>query len=227
MYVDETAKRQGGVSFEGAAGVIVTSQGRRELSRVLRAFRANFSSWGIPLDQTIHAVEWARHDLGYPFPGTSNVGDRIQHLQRLMTECARCRGVRMVKVLVDHSNPRPVGVTARMVAWEHLFLEYEVWLAKRSRGQLIFDRNAPGPVFQMARDLRSRRVLRAQPHPPLQSQVDLHPEMILADVGAYFMVQQVLPSRFINAANAVNAVDILHPICPHPNQAGRANVVYL
>lgn len=226
MYIDETSNLGAGGTLEGASAIVVTKRGKRELARLKPRLEARFAAWGISPSLELHAERWVqRREL---FPASCHPGIRIRALRDCLAAVASCRGVWLLHAMVDHSQPHPAGLDARSAIFEQLFLDFQVWLDRRMRGTVFFDRNAPGPVIAIHRWHRSRKHLPNLPIDPAPANSLDHFELRLADLCAYFVLQQSsLGAVQIRRAGAQNAIDVVANRNLLPAGHGGVRVVWL
>ncbi len=130
--------------------------------------------------------------------------------------------------MVDHSQPHPEGFDARSAIFEQLFLDFEVWLNGCKQGFVIFDQNAPGPVIRMHELHKKRGNLRSMPMPPKPSSSLDHFELRVADLCAYFVLQQSSAGATqINKAGAQNEIDVVSGRNLLPSSHGGVRIVWL
>ena len=210
MYIDETTS-DGGV-YIGASAVIVSRVGRKSLEKSTTRFRSTLGNRGIDPHIEIHANVWVQE----PKLFTVNAYQRIRALGDYLRICSGCKGIRIINVLVDTTAPQPVGTDLRVRIWETLFWEFELFLVEhRKNGRTIFDRDRVGPVLDTYSRMR-KHTLKRQLIPPDPANSQHHDAIQLADVCAYFMLQQFVPNNQIRNANATRYLNRISNLCPDP-----------
>lgn len=194
--------------MEGASALVLTKRGRRELARLKPKLETRFAEWGIDPALELHAERWVQgRDL---FPSECHPGIRIRALRECLAALGTCRHVWLLHAMVDHSQPHPAGFEARLAIFEQLFLDFQVWLDRRMRGTVVFDRNAPGPVIVLHKRQRCQLHLPSVPLDPAPADSLAHFELRLADLCAYFVLQQSSSGAAqIRRAGAQNSIDLV------------------
>jgi hypothetical protein len=206
----------------------------RKLNAIYSTIRSTMMA-GIDSNIEIHAVEWVHDDS--LFPAGVATRDRITLLRRFMVECSRCPGIRAINVLADSSAPRDFpdgqllsGVRLeshlRRLVFAKLYEEFECHLAINShKGQVWIDENKLGAVVEVAKKM-SHRIPR-QPIRPVPISSEESPAVQVADVIAYFMLQQVQPNSPVASAGATGAINDVAYICPDVEHPGVALVHFV
>ncbi len=237
LYVDETGSFQGtaGQFYIGATGVFVPRKSAKEFERCCASFRAALSVFGASPSTEIHAVEWVQNPTG--FPENTHVHVRVHWLRRFMTTCAECSGIVVINVIADSKRPRSnlggntptpaqLATQMRRDVFEKLFREFELTLQEQNiKGHAWVDENQIGSVRALHRSMRHQLPL--QPLAPIGVESHEHLAVQLADVCAYFMLQQATPNNSLRPRDASHGLNDVAKLCPDPVNAGYALVHFV
>jgi hypothetical protein len=237
LYVDETGSFQGtrGQFYVGATGVFILKGEQRQFEAHCQKYRDALAIYGTDREVEIHAVEWIHHRIG--FPANTHSHSVVLWLRRFLTHSSHCNTVQVINVIADSTSPRSVkGNNAptpgqlekqmRRDVFEKLFEEFEKILAAQSiKGHVWVDENRLSELLSLFEDMS--RTIPRQPIAPVPVRSHEHHGVQLADVCAYFMLQQVSPSVALDSRDASDGLNDIASLCPDPNNPGMARVHFV
>ncbi|MBN9501996.1 MAG: DUF3800 domain-containing protein [Armatimonadetes bacterium] len=237
LYVDETGSPPSSSSrfYVGATGVFVPKIAQSNFEDCCLQFRNALGVYGANSAMEIHAVDWVHH--GHGFPTGTHVGVRVHWLRRFMANCSTVPNIAIINVLADSSTPRVVVGKSnrdknqlqrqmRLDVFAKLLSEFDAVLLNRGmKGHALVDENQIGSVRALHRSLCHS--LPKQPLAPIAVKSDEYHGVQLADVCAYFMLQQVQPNNVIVSLNAEHGLNDISQRCPDPRNPNIAQIHYV
>lgn len=237
LYVDETGNFQGTSDpfYMGATGVFIPKKRQGDFNLCCQSYRDALNVFGVDRNVEIHAVDWIHNGTG--FPPKSHVDVRAHWLRRFMSSCSQCPGLVVINVIADSMIPRSVvGNTTpnpsqlanqmRRDVFAHLFSEFEsVLVSQNLKGHALVDENQIGSLRELHNSMKKE--LERQPLAPIGIKSESHHGVQLADVCAYFMLQQLRPNSAMDEVHSRDGLNDIARCCPDSVDPSLARVHYV
>lgn len=234
LFVDETGSPPGSnpTFFVGASGIVIPRTAINEFEECCLRFRDALSVYGADKTMEIHAVDWVHQKKG--FPAITHIDARVHLLRRFLATCATCSKISVINVIADSGSPRIVASTTsptttqlanqmRRDVFRRLLLEFELELQRRKlKGHALVDDYGIGAVREI--HLANRNQFNMQPLAPIGVLSHEHHGVQLADVCAYFMLQQFQPNASIDPRHTTDGLNEIAPLCQDSMNPGVAYV---